>query len=188
MTDLFDFSTFPRLYTDRLVLREIVMDDALAVFRIRGDFQVTRYNTGPAYATIDQARKLITGMQKSYNDHDELRWGVTRKGGDNQVIGMVGFNYWHRKDRRGSVGYDLARAYWHQGIMSEALRAVVAFGFERMNLNRIEADCTVENTASERLLLKLGFQPEGLQREQYFEEDRFWDVRLFALLRRDYQR
>jgi [ribosomal protein S5]-alanine N-acetyltransferase len=99
---------------------------------------------------------------------------------------MVGYNYWHRKDRRASVGYDLARAYWKQGIMTEALQAVIDFGFERMDLNRIEADCAVENEASARVLLRIGFRQEGIQREQYFEAGRFWDLRLFALLRREY--
>ncbi len=186
MTDLFDFDKFPTLQTQRLILREMTSDDALAVFQIRSDYQVTRYNTGSPYTTIEQARRLIESIRDGYKHEDELRWGITLKGAG-RVIGMVGFNYWHRQDRRASVGYDLARAYWGQGIMSEALRAVIEFGFTRMDLNRIEADCTVENEASARLLLRLGFQAEGLQREQYYEEGRFWDLRLFALLRREYQ-
>ena len=184
--DYFDFSEFPTLTTERLILREMLLEDAPGVFDIRGDYQVTRYNTGPAYTLVDQAQRLIQSIRDGYLTRDELRWGITLNGGDNRVIGMVGFNYWNRIDRRASVGYDLARAYWRQGIMSEALRAVIDFGFTRMNLNRIEADCTVENEASATLLLHLGFQPEGVQREQYFEEGRFWDLRLFALLRRDY--
>lgn len=186
MTDLFDFAKFPTLQTQRLILREITSDDALDVFQIRSDYQVTRYNTGSPYTTIEQARRLIESIRNGYKNEDELRWGITFKG-VGRVIGMVGFNYWHRRDRRASVGYDLAREHWGQGIMSEALRAVIHFGFTRMDLNRIEADCTVENEASARLLLRLGFQPEGLQREQYYEEDRFWDLQLFSLLRREYR-
>jgi ribosomal-protein-alanine N-acetyltransferase len=188
LTDLFDFGEFPTLTTKRLILRELALDDAPGVFAIRGDYQVTRYNTGPAYTHVDQARRLIQSIRDGYVRGDELRWGIALKGADQRVIGMAGFNYWHRTDRRASIGYDLARAHWQQGIMSEALRAVIDFGFTRMNLNRIEADCTVENEASTRLLLHLGFQPEGIQREQYFEEGRFWDLRLFALLRREYSR
>ncbi|MBZ0304280.1 MAG: GNAT family N-acetyltransferase [Anaerolineae bacterium] len=187
MTDLFDFSTFPTLQTERLILRDITLDDVIGVYHIRSDYQVTRYNSGAPYTHIDQARRLIQAIRDGYTDKNELRWGITQKNGNDRVIGMCGFNYWHRKDQRASVGYDLARASWGQGIMSETLRAVIAFGFEQMQLNRIEADCTVENEASSRLLLHLGFQPEGLQREQYYEEGRFWDLRLFALLRRAYQ-
>ncbi|HLV37623.1 MAG TPA: GNAT family protein [Spirillospora sp.] len=186
MNTPFDFGAFPTLRTERLVLREITPDDALAVFHLRSDYEVTRYNSGAPYTHIDQARRLIRSIREGYADKDELRWGITLSSGDGRVIGMVGYNYWHRKDRRASVGYDLARAYWKQGIMTEALQAVIDFGFERMDLNRIEADCVVENEASAKLLLRIGFRQEGIQREQYFEAGRFWDLRLFALLRREY--
>ncbi len=186
MTDLFDFSTFPTLKTERLILREITSDDALAVFQLRSDYQVTRYNLGAPYTHISQARRLVRQIREDYAKQDTLRWAITLQGGSGRLIGMCGYNYWHRRDRRASIGYDLARAYWQQGIMTEALRAMLRFGFTRMDLNRIEADCTVENEASARVLLRLGFQPEGVQRDQYFEEGRFWDLRLFALLRRDY--
>ena len=188
MTVLFDFGSFPTLETDRLILREITMQDAPGIFAIRGDFAVTRYNFGAAYETIECAHQLIESMQQAYQDQTELRWGITRKNDVSTVIGMCGFNYWNRTDRRASIGYDLAQAHWRQGIMSEALRAILTFGFEDMDLNRIEADCSAENTASIHLLRKLGFVQEGLQREQYIDEGRFWDLALFALLRRDYQR
>ncbi len=183
---MFDFAIFPVLETERLILRELVPGDAEAVFRIRGDYQVTHYNFGAPYQRIEQAQQLLRSVREGYREARELRWGITRKG-NSAVIGICGYNYWNRHDRRASVGYDLARAYWGQGIVPEAMREVIAFGFTHMNLNRIEADCAAENTASVRVLEKLGFQPEGIQREQYYDEGRFWDLRLFALLRREYQ-
>ena len=182
----FDFCEFPVLETERLILRQLVPEDTISVYRIRSDYRVTHYNTGAPYRRVEQALRLIHSIQDGYEEQKELRWGLVLRGDDHTVVGMCGYNYWNRHDRRASVGYDLAHAYWGQGLMPEALRAVVEFGFHAMDLNRIEADCTVENSASARVLEKLGFQPEGLQREQYFEEGRFWDLRLFALLRRDY--
>jgi ribosomal-protein-alanine N-acetyltransferase len=186
MAAVFDFETFPTLQTERLILRELTLDDALAVYQLRSDYRVTRYNFGAPYTHIDQARRLIRNIRADYQRQESLRWGLTLRGGGDRVIGMCGFNYWNRTDRRASIGYDLAYAHWGQGLMTEALRAVLAFGFGPLDLNRIEADCTLENEASAHLLLKLGFQPEGIQREQYFDEGRFWDLRLFALLRREY--
>ncbi len=183
---MFDFSIFPVLDTERLILRELVPGDAEAVFRIRGDYAVTHYNFGSPYQRIEQAQNLIRAVREGYREARELRWGLTLKEGDQSVIGICGYNYWSRSDRRASVGYDLARAYWGKGLMPEALRAVITFGFGQMQLNRIEADCTAENLASVRVLEKLGFQSEGVQREQYYDEGRFWDLRLFALLRREY--
>lgn len=186
MSNLFNFTVFPILRTQRLILREILPGDAEAVFRIRGDYEVTKYNIGPAYETLDQAVGIINSIRESYQDGAEVRWGITLSDGDDSVIGMCGFNYWNRRDSRASMGYDLARAYWGQGIMTEAIAAVIEFGFERMGLNRIEADADTRNIASGRVLEKLGFQREGLQREQFFDGGSFYDLQLFALLRKEY--
>jgi [ribosomal protein S5]-alanine N-acetyltransferase len=185
--DQFNFEKFPLLKTERLILRQLTLDDIDAVYTIRSDYEVTRLNIGAAYTSIEQARTLIESILDNYQRENELRWGVTLKDSDNTVIGMCGYNYWARHDFRGSVGYDLARAYWGQGIMSEAVRVVIRFGFEHMGLNRIEADASVENEASIRILEKLGFHHEGIEREQYFEGSEFHDLMLFSLLRRDYK-
>jgi len=68
------------------------------------------------------------------------------------------------------------------------VRAMVRFGFEVLNLNRIEADAAAENAGSIRVLEKVGFQREGVQHEQYFEWDEFHDLVLFALLKKDFVR
>lgn len=184
--DGFDFGSFPTLETPRLRLRQITRADVDAVFRIRSDFEVTRYNTGAPYRQLDQAVQLIESITAAYDDCSEIRWGITLKDGNDELIGMVGYNYWIRADCRASVGYDLARAYWGQGLMSEALRAVVDFGFERMFLNRIEADAEGRNPASQRVLEKVGFRCEGIQREHFYADSSFHDLWLFSLLRRDW--
>lgn len=182
---MFDFSQFPTLETARLHLREIIAADDEAVFAIRGDYEVTKYNIGVAYSDISQAQNLIEAMTRLYHEQQELRWGITLKNEDT-VIGICGFNYWHRSDKRASIGFDLNRHFWKRGIMREALYAVLNFGFKEMQLNRIEADASAENRASIKLLESLNFRQEGIQREQYFEEGRFFDLVLFGLLRREW--
>ncbi len=186
MMDVFDFKAFPVLETPRLRLRQITRADAEAVFRIRSDFEVTRYNTGAPYRQLDQAIQLIENITAAYGDHSEIRWGITLKDEADELIGMIGYNYWIRADCRASVGYDLARAYWGHGLMPEALRAVVEFGFERMLLNRIEADAEGRNPASRRVLEKVGFRCEGIQREHFYADNGFHDLWLFGLLRREW--
>ncbi|HEX2620088.1 MAG TPA: GNAT family N-acetyltransferase, partial [Phototrophicaceae bacterium] len=185
MEDIFDFTQFPVLETERLLLRQITSDDAQAVLNIRGDYEVTKYNIGAAYTSIEQAQALIRNMDEAYLAKTELRWGIVVKSFDT-MAGMIGYNYWDQRDRRGSVGFDLAQAFWRQGIMSEALQAVLKFGFERMKLNRIEADTSIYNHNSQWVLQKAGFKQEGHQREQYFEDGRFHDLLLFALLAEEY--
>jgi ribosomal-protein-alanine N-acetyltransferase len=181
----FDYGLFPELETSRLRLRQLREDDAPAIFVIRGDYAVTRYNIGRPYRHLSQARELVQSIHRSYRDQRSIRWGIVLKPTD-EVIGMCGYNYWSREDHRASIGYDLARLYWGNGIMPEALNAIIRFGFERMALNRVEADASVYNDASTRVLYKLGFQQEGRQREQYYEDGRYHDLLLFALLRREY--
>lgn len=182
---MFDFTSFPRLETERLILREIVAKDAADLFKVRGDYEVTKYNTGKAYENVEQAARLIENISEGYTFKRELRWGIAIKAHD-QLIGMCGYNYWDRHDRRASVGYDLARAYWGKGIMSESLRAIIRFGFVEMGLNRVEADASIYNDASMNVLQKLGFTREGIQREQYFEDGTFHDLVLFALLKKEF--
>ena len=193
---MFDFGDFPTLHTDRLTLRQIVHADAPGVFRIRGDYEVTRLNSGAAYTSMEQAHELIAVMKMNYDDKSVVRWGITHKTDETNVnanvipdvIGICGYNHWHRTDRRGSIGYDLARAHWRQGIMREAISAILTFGFDQMNLNRVEADSSAENVASIALLKSLGFQYEGKQREQYYDNDTFHDLELYSLLLTEWQR
>lgn len=187
MNTNFDFSIFPVLRTERLILREMVASDARAILRIRGDIRVTRLNSGQPMDSLNEARELIAKAKQAFLDHRRIDWGITLQNDPNSVvIGRCGFNYWLRQDRRASIGYDLGHAYWGQGIMTEAVRAMAAFGFEQMNLNRIEADADAENHGSIRVLEKVGFRREGMQQEQYFEWGRFHDLALFALLQRDF--
>ncbi len=183
----FDFEAFPTLTTPRLILREFVAADAPAIFRIRGDVRVTRLNSGQPMKSIDEARDLIAKALKAFEDKRRLDWGIVLKDQPEAgVIGRVGYNFWLRQDRRASIGYDLSFDAWGNGIMTEAVRAIVAFGFAQMNLHRIEADVDAENIGSIRVLEKVGFKREGLQEDQYFEWGEFHDLVLFALLRRDY--
>ena len=137
---------------------------------------------------LDEAQDLIEKGQQAYGDQRRIDWGIALKGEPGAgLIGRCGYNYWLRQDRRASIGYDLAFDCWGNGIMTEAVRAMVTFGFEQMNLNRIEADTDAENYGSMRVLEKVGFRREGVQQEQYFEWDEFHDLVLFALLRKDFE-
>ncbi len=189
MPPTFAFESFPVLSTPRLVLREIVQDDAEAMFRIRGDVRVTRLNSGQPMQSIDDAHELIDKGRQAFLDQRRLDWGIVFRDAPRAgIVGRCGFNYWLRQDRRASIGYDLGFAYWGRGIMTEAVRAMVAFGFDQLDLNRIEADTDAENYGSMRVLEKVGFRREGIQRDQYFEWDEFHDLVLFGLLREDFVR
>jgi ribosomal-protein-alanine N-acetyltransferase len=117
-----------------------------------------------------------------------FRWGITLKSGEapGEVIGTCGYHAWAKDHFRAEIGYELARDYWGQGLMAEAIKALLAFGFEEMALNRVEAMVLEGNKASAGFLEKLGFQREVILREYEFVRGKFRDVLLFSLLSKDY--
>jgi len=183
----FNFSHFPTLTTQRLCLRQIIPGDAHAIFRLRSDYEVTKYNIGPAYTRLSQAERLVKNVTEAYNAHRELRWAITLPPYP-ALIGMIGFNYWDRTDNRASIGFDLRRDHWRRAIMREAVTAVLHFGFTRMGLNRIEADTSIYNEASAGLLRSMSFTQEGIQREQYLDNGTYHDLLLFALLKHEWKK
>ncbi len=180
------FSTFPHLETTRFHLREIQITDAEAVFACFHNDEVTRYYDQPTFTAIEQAEKLILHMRQGFRDRRSIRWGIARKE-DNWLLGTCGYNGWNRLAHKTGVGYELAQPFWRQGVMTEVLTAVLDFGFQRMRLNRVEALVMPNNTASERVLTKLGFQLEGVLRQYAFFKEEFYDLQMFALLQEEWR-
>jgi RimJ/RimL family protein N-acetyltransferase len=182
-TKSFDAEVFPVLETERLILREIVASDAADVLAFRSDPEEQKYNDSPL-RSLSEARELIDRLGREYREERAIRWGLTMKG-EGAVVGLLGYNYWNVAHFRAGLGYDLKRSLWGNGLMPEAVEAVLDFGFSRMELNRLEAHTNTANTSSVRMLRKLGFWQEGTLHEQFYEDGAFHDVSLFVLLRRD---
>lgn len=182
---LFDYAAFPTLATERLVLRELLPSDAEDVFVFRSDAEVQKFNSEPM-KEVREALALIEDLRADYAARKGVLWGVTLRE-RNQVLGLIGFNTWNRYHRRAEIGYDLARAHWGQGIASEAVKAILAFGFDAMELHRVEACTIADNFRSARMLEKLGFQREGTQREFSWEEDgTFHDSAIYGILQQEF--
>lgn len=182
---MFDFSTFPSLTTPRLRLREVTSADADDVFDLRGDPHTQRFNLEPMQHA-NEALYLIEWMRTSFQRRTMLQWGVTLRRSD-RVIGICGLHDIRRDLGRSEVGYDLQRAYWGQGIMAEAMCAVIGFAFDEIGFNRLYAQTRSDNLASIRLLEKLDFRREGTLRTHL--RDRaggyYIDEIIFGLLAED---
>lgn len=100
-------------------------------------------------------------------------------------MGTCGYHNWNRKHAKAEIGYELSIQSWGKGLMSEALKEMIAYGFESMNLNRIEAVVYPENGASIRTLEKQGFKKEGLLEEYAFFRDVYQDLLMFSLLKKN---
>ena len=179
------FKTFPQLETERLILREIIPSDAQDLFRIYADPLVMRYWSSAPMQVIDEAYDRIQGIAAAFREKEGIRWAITRKG-DGQLIGSGGHWRLIKEHFRSEIGYDLATEYWGQGIMPEAVGAMLRFGFERMGLHSVEAQIEPDNTGSRRVLEKLGFVQEGYFRENFFVNGAFTDTAVFSLLKADW--
>ncbi len=183
--DTFDFAAFPTLRTERVVLREWTSADAADLFSFRSDADAQKYNSAPM-RDVAEARALIEQLRAGYADQRMIQWAVALPE-DDRPIGLFGYNYWERFHRRAEIGYDLARAHWGQGLATEAVAAILRFGFERMRLHRVESETIVDNHPSVRLLERFGFRREGVRREYSLEDDgAFHDSAVYGLLRSEH--
>ena len=187
MAASFDFSSMPRLETERLVLREIrPTDDLPALSALFSDPDVARYtDTGP-FESQQEAEEVMEWIGGIFTQHVGMRWALTMRTDEDEMIGTAGYNQWHQWNNSAEIGYDLKSELWGRGLMTEGLHEMLGFGFDEMALNRIEADVTVGNEASVRVLDKLGFQREGLLRQRGFWKGGYHDLLLFSLLRSDW--
>lgn len=175
------FTSFPSLTTNRLHLRQIRQEDAGAIFEIFSDEGVMQFYGHEPHRSLDETRRSIEQTQTRFAQRESIRWGITLKGEDN-VIGSCGFHHFGAGFHHAETGYELGRAFWRQGLMTEALSAILTYGFTEMGLHRVEAIIDMANESSKKLLLKLGFTYEGNLRQRYVFRDRFEDEHYFGLL------
>ncbi|AFY54560.1 acetyltransferase, ribosomal protein N-acetylase [Rivularia sp. PCC 7116] len=177
-------SQFPELETENLLLRQVNQSDAKAIFKHFSDKEVLRYHDLEAFTNIEQAKNIIASFYHKFHSQQMIRWGIAKKE-DNVIIGTCGFHNWVQKSFQAEIGYELSQAYWRKGIMTEALTAMIKFGFKKMELNRITATVMLENIASMKLLENNGFVEEGVLREHGFWKGGFHDLKIFALLKKE---
>ncbi len=182
---MIDTATLPTIPAERVVLRWLTGDDVPALYEIFSHPEVMRYWSSPQHQSMTETQHMLERIHESFHKHELYQWGVARKT-DNRVIGTCTLAQIDTQNRRAEIGYILAREYWGQGMMREALTALCNFAFTTMNLNRIEADVDPRNAASLRILDRLGFQREGLFRERWIVGDEIQDSAMLGLLRREW--
>lgn len=174
---------FPILETERLLLREITQKDADDIFTYLSNNDVTRYYGQETLEYREQAKEFVTFFSKNYIEKRGIRWGIERKDAKG-LIGTIGFNAWSTKHRRAEIGYEINPAYWRRGYASEALSKILSYGFNSLHLNRIGAVVFPENVASNNLLLKVGFQKEGLLRDYIYQNDVSHDTYVYSIIKK----
>lgn len=177
----FNFSPFPVIETERLVLREITREDAEPFFVLRTHPDVTKYADRFPPKTLEEIHAFVDKIFSAIDANESIAWAISLKG-NNEFIGTVNFHRTYREHHRAEMGYQLFSDYWRRGIMSEAVKAAIDYGFNTMKLHTIEAQVNPNNEASIALLKKCGFVQEAYFKENFYFNGKFLDTPVFSLI------
>ena len=177
--------SFPLIETERLILREFRAGDAEKILEIYNDWEVVKYYGLPFVSNMKEAGAEVSWFIDLFRSEKGMRWCITEKGSD-IYIGDIGYYDWEPENFRSEFGFKLARNYWRKGFLSEIMPSVLNYGFEKMNLNRIQAIVDLRNEPSWKMLEKFGFTREGILREYEFEHGGFVYVYMYSLLKQEF--
>ena len=172
---------FPAIETSRLVLRPLELSDAPAIYAYQSNPEVHRYMSSEPPASVEVAAEPIGKWLALPAEQRRPCWVMVLREND-RIVGTISFNQLSREEHNGQLGYEVARDQWGKGIATEAVRAVVSYGFDTMRLNRIAAYCWDCNAASQRVMEKAGMRYEGTLRQLRHAKGAYRDMRLYSLL------
>ncbi len=173
------------LETDRLILRRFTEQDAEAMYRNwASDPEVTKFLTWPTHASVEISAMVLADWVSHYAQENYYQWAIVPKT-LGQPIGSIAAVSLREDTRTVHIGYCIGKAWWHQGIMSEALAAVMAHFFEAVGMNRVEAVHDVNNPHSGGVMRKCGMQPEGIHRQAGRNNQGICDDAWYAALAED---
>jgi [ribosomal protein S5]-alanine N-acetyltransferase len=176
-----NFHPFPTIQTERLILRKITLEDAPEFFKARSAAESMKYIGKPLHKSVLETEDLIKLILEGLEANTSVSWVISLK--DNpKFIGNIGYHRIAKEHYRAEVGYMVLPEYWNKRIVKEALKAVLDFGFTKMNLHSIEAKINPHNIASRKLLTGAGFEKEAYFKEDYFFEGKFQDTEIYSLL------
>lgn len=177
----YDFSTFPVLQTDRLLLRRPADSDVNEIFEMRSDRDNMRFIPRPLLQDREQALDHVRIINEQIDRNEGINWAVTLKG-DDRLIGLIGFYRTEFEHFRSEIGYMIHPDFHGRGIVSEAITRLLEYAFSDMNLHSVVAVIDPENIASEKVLQKTGFLKEAHFRENEFYDGKFIDSVHYSIL------
>lgn len=185
-------SEFTPIETERLHLRLLRPEDAPVVQRLAGAYEIAKTVINIPHPYEDGVAELwIDSTYDAWTRGRSLHLAVTLKEEDEEgrrpLIGAIGLEFNHQS-RFAELGYWLGVPYWNKGYTTEAARALVAYGFETLRLNRIQARHMTNNPASGRVMQKIGMTYEGTHRQAAFRFGEYHDLAMYSILRSEYER
>ena len=178
------YRDLPILETERLILRKVTLEDLEDMYLYGSDEDVAKYVTWDRHKSIADTKAFIEFILSNYQNKQVAPWGIEYKE-NGKFIGTIDFVWWQPNHKMAEIGYVLSKDYWGQGLTTEAAKELIKFGFNEMDLVRIQARCLVENIGSSRVMEKAGMQFEGIIRKGMFVKGKHQDLKMYAILRED---
>lgn len=175
------------LETDRLIIRRLTFNDVADMFEYASNPMVTKYLPWEAHKSIEDTMNFLNMVLDSYKKGQVSGWGIVLKE-NSKLIGTCGYVWWQTENEKAEIGYALSPDYWNRGIVTEAAKEIIKFGFENMRLNRIEAHCVDKNIASERIMQKIGMKYEGLLRDFRKFKGKYCDFKMYSILKKEWDK
>ncbi len=173
--------------TQRCLLRRIRPEDYKNMFENWAKHEsVCRYFPFDPIEDIEVYREKVLGWSQNYESDAYFHWVIEWKQ-TGALIGPINLGNLEASCFMSDTCYMLSPDHWGMGIMTEVLRAVLAYAFYEIGLNRVQAEVFAGNTASEHVLMKCGMQFEGIARQKYYKNGAFIDTAQYAVLREDFE-
>jgi ribosomal-protein-alanine N-acetyltransferase len=182
-----NFHPFKNLETERLLLRRVAVTDVPEIKALRGNPETMKFIPRPLVTTDEEALEHFKMIDEKIENNTGINWAITIKGNP-KLIGIIGHYRIQPENHRCEIGYMILPEYNGQGITTEAIKAVLEYGFEDLNMHSIEAVIDPDNVASERVLQKNGFVKEAHILENELWDGKFWDTVIYSILKRNFKR
>lgn len=180
-----NFHPFKNLETERLLLRRITIDDVNEIMELRGNPETMKYIPRPLITSKEEALEHFKMIDEKIEANVGINWAITIKGNP-KLIGTIGHYRIQPENHRCEIGYMILPQYNGKGYVTEAIRVVLEYGFNDLNMHSIEAVIDPDNVASERVLQKNGFVKEAHILENELWNGKFWDTVIYSILKRNF--
>ncbi|WP_297639348.1 GNAT family N-acetyltransferase [uncultured Clostridium sp.] len=171
------------LETKNLILRKFRKNDALPMYsNWANNPNVTKFLTWPPHENIHVTEEILNDWIKSYNKDNYYHWAITLKSGDDEPIGVISVVSQNEKLALTHIGYCISENWWHKGITSEALQAVIHFLITEVCANRVESRHDPRNPNSGKVMLKCGMKYEGTIRSGDLNNLGICDYSVYGIL------
>ncbi len=170
--------------TSRLILRRFEKGDAIKVQELANDMVLAKILGLPHPYLLEHAENWIRSQPNLIESGTEYPLAIVQKEA-NAIVGTLTLRV-DKLNQRGELGYWIGQRYWGSGFATEAAKAIIQFGFSKLNLHRIWAQAITRNASSIRVLGKAGLKKEGVLRQHKKLGTRFEDVVVFGLVKNEF--